>query len=98
MQSNRRSGDQPSRPLGEVVELLERALALLRGHAAGSTPAPDSWQLTPRETMVLKLLRAGHSNLEIATALGISIHTTRTHVARVLSKMYVHSRWQLVET
>jgi DNA-binding CsgD family transcriptional regulator len=82
--------------LDEALRLLDQAAGLIRAHRAGS-PSPETWRLTPREADVLRLLREGRSNREIATALGISLHTARTHVSRVLAKLYVRSRWQLIE-
>lgn len=49
-------------------------------------------QLTERELEVLGLLVAGASGSEIATRLGISPNTVRTHVQSILTKLQVHSR------
>lgn len=48
--------------------------------------------LTRREQDVTELLLDGRSNVEIATALGISPHTARHHTERVLSKLGLRSR------
>jgi DNA-binding CsgD family transcriptional regulator len=82
--------------LEEAVRLLEEATRLIRAHRDGR-PAVEAWRLTDRESDVLKLLREGRSNEEIAAALEISVHTARTHVSRVLAKLYVRSRWQLLD-
>jgi DNA-binding NarL/FixJ family response regulator len=50
--------------------------------------------LTPREMDVLKLIVGGKSNKEIATALGLSEGTVRTHVSNILGKMGVSDRTQ----
>jgi DNA-binding NarL/FixJ family response regulator len=83
--------------LDEAIRLLEEAARLIRAHR-DATPAVEAWPLTERETAVLRLLRQGRSNQEIADALDISVHTARTHVSRVLAKLYVRSRWQLLAT
>ncbi len=51
--------------------------------------------LTQRETEVLERLRLTQPNAEIAHALGISVETVRTHVARIRRKLGVQSRWEL---
>jgi non-specific serine/threonine protein kinase len=48
--------------------------------------------LTPREIEVLRLLAAGHSNPEIATALVISTKTVERHLANVYAKVGARSR------
>ncbi|SIT86804.1 response regulator transcription factor [Microbacterium sp. RU33B] len=52
--------------------------------------------LTDREREVLLLVARGLSNQEIADSLHISPHTAKTHVNRVMSKVYAHDRAQLV--
>ena len=58
-------------------------------------PAPLR-HLTDREREVLLLVARGLSNQEIADSLHISPHTAKTHVNRVMSKVYAHDRAQLV--
>lgn len=50
--------------------------------------------LTNRETETLRLLARGLANREIATELGISEMTVKTHVSNVLSKLNLASRTQ----
>lgn len=49
-------------------------------------------RLTPRETQVLQLMADGMSSDRIATHLGLSPHTLRTHVQNILTKLQVHSK------
>lgn len=53
-----------------------------------------SYDLTTRETQILKLMTEGYSNMEIAQILVISINTTKAHVANILQKLEVDDRLQ----
>jgi DNA-binding NarL/FixJ family response regulator len=58
-------------------------------------PAADSaGKLTSRELEVLRLLGEGAANKAIATSLGISERTARTHVSNILAKLGLSSRTQ----
>jgi DNA-binding NarL/FixJ family response regulator len=52
--------------------------------------------LTPRETMVLRLMAAGLSNREIAGSLTISERTVKFHVTSILNKLGADNRTQAV--
>ncbi|MEM9009349.1 MAG: response regulator transcription factor [Cyanobacteria bacterium P01_F01_bin.86] len=49
---------------------------------------------TQRELDILYLLRQGHANREIATALHLSIGTVKNHLTRILSQLGVRDRTQ----
>jgi DNA-binding CsgD family transcriptional regulator len=66
---------------------LDRLAALTRRGGA-----PSSHGLTGRELEVLRLVAAGRSNREIATALVISEHTVARHVQNILGKLRLPSR------
>lgn len=53
--------------------------------------------LTPREREVLRLIAAGHSNRDIAERLVISVNTVEVHRARLMRKLDVHKRAELVK-
>lgn len=82
-----------ARPLTAVVRRTAAAQRL-----SGTQPALDSWAasliayLTPREQEVLRLLADGRSTLEMAASLGITRHTTRTHIQNLLTKLGLSSR------
>jgi DNA-binding NarL/FixJ family response regulator len=52
-------------------------------------------QFTVRERQVLKLLRAGKSNREIAAALSIDAGTVKAHIGRLMRKVGVSNRTAL---
>ena len=54
-------------------------------------------QLTPRELASLRLMADGQSNKEIATALGISDRTVKTHLGHLFEKLGVTSRTEAVK-
>lgn len=58
-------------------------------------PRPEKdYNLTSRETQILKLITEGYSNIEIAKELFVSINTTKAHVASILQKLEVDDRLQ----
>ena len=67
------------------------ARILARGLRHGSD-VPPSGSLTERELEVLGLVGRGRSNKEIATELGITERTARTHVSNILGKLELQSR------
>ena len=95
-------------PLGEASDLiatfpdpgiLARLLAEAERSAGPPEPAavprgrarrPDG--LTDREAEVLRLLTFGHTNLEIAAELVVSVHTVERHLANAYRKIGVRNR------
>jgi DNA-binding CsgD family transcriptional regulator len=49
-------------------------------------------RLTPRQTDLIRLLAAGHTNTQIARRLGISEGTVRTHLENIYERLHVSSR------
>jgi DNA-binding NarL/FixJ family response regulator len=52
--------------------------------------------LSDRETEVLKLIALGYTNKEIAAQLYISVKTVETYKARILEKLNLRSRADIV--
>jgi two-component system nitrate/nitrite response regulator NarL len=63
---------------------------------ATAAPHADLRQLTPRENAVVRSVLCGHSNKEIARALGIAEHTVKIHLHHVYAKLHLHGRLDLV--
>ena len=57
---------------------------------------PNKFDLTPSETRILKHLVEGSSYNTIAEDLGKSVHTIRSHIRNIYSKLYVHSKTEAV--
>jgi DNA-binding NarL/FixJ family response regulator/tetratricopeptide (TPR) repeat protein len=79
-----------ARPLAEqIADLSRRAGDVPAGDAA---PTGNRLGLTGREFEVLRLVAAGQSNRDIATALFISPKTASVHVSNILGKLGVSTR------
>jgi len=84
---------------------IRRADARLRAHGVRRGPRSlhrrqaTGWDaLTPAEQRVAVLVADGRSNTDIATELYISRRTAQTHVSRVLRKLDLSSRTELIRT
>ena len=73
--------------------LLEEFLGRPRSHDRASTPFAE---LTERELQVARAVSRGLSNAEIGKELFLSEATVKTHVTRVLAKLGVRDRVQIV--
>lgn len=82
-----RAAVQGGAPLSPSV-----AAGLLRGSSTMSMVSPSS--LTPRELEILQLIVDGHTNQQIARALGISEKTVKTHCSRLFQRLGVTDRTQ----
>jgi len=58
--------------------------------------APREGQLSEREAEVLRLIALGHSNKEAAAQLGISVRTIETYKVRLMEKLGLGSRSEIV--
>ena len=70
-----------------VKSLLDRNL---------SRHSKDAQTLTDRETALLRLVKKGCSNKDIANSLSISENTVKSHLNRVFRKMHVSGRGELM--
>ncbi|HEY9323874.1 MAG TPA: response regulator transcription factor [Agromyces sp.] len=80
-----------------IAAAATRALFAHVGRGSGRRPAPAAWsELTPREREIFALAARGLSNGEIATSEFLSEATVKTHVSRILAKLGLRDRVQLV--
>ncbi|MBE3110970.1 MAG: response regulator transcription factor [Acidobacteria bacterium] len=82
--------------------VLDPAVAreALEDQEAAGTPGggADPYEtLTDREKQVLKLVAEGHSNKEVAELLDISVKTAMSHRERIMQKLALHNRTDLIK-
>jgi DNA-binding NarL/FixJ family response regulator len=77
-------------------EVTRRVMSHLAKGNAGMTHPQRLEGLTEREREVLEHVAKGHNNDEVASALDITPATARTYVSRLLTKLKVRDRAQLV--
>lgn len=104
------SGYIPKRALGS--ELISAIRAVYRGdsflHPTAATALIEDYrqqsgavdpyeQLTPRERQILKLIAEGRTSREIADQLVISLKTVLGHRTKLMGKLGIHNRSELVK-
>ncbi len=78
--------------LSDADKVLERYV----NKPATSRDAMPGTELSERESEVLRLIAWGHTNKEIANILNISIKTIDTYKSRLMEKLDLHSRVDIV--
>ena len=84
---------------GRNAAYARRLLAMLGEQADEAASSAGSRTLGPvsgREAEVIRLIAAGASNGDIATQLGITLPTVKSHVAHIMDKLDASSRTQVV--
>ncbi len=81
---------------GGLVLDPEVARSALSERARGGSEEDPYESLTDREKQVFKLVADGKSNKEIASLLEISVKTAMTHRERMMEKLGLHNRTDLV--
>jgi DNA-binding NarL/FixJ family response regulator len=74
-----------------AARLLDEFARLARAQPA-DVSATEAAGLTPREGEVLSLIAAGATDKEIAAQLTLSLHTVKSHVRSILSKLHAVNR------
>ena len=88
--------------LVEAFQQKHDSLASAKAHESTAEPAPvsaarrPSEELTSRELDVLRMVGTGLSNTDIAAELMLSEATVKTHIYRVMTKLDLASRAQVV--
>ncbi len=72
------------------------ALKVMRYFDEQHKPIPSDYNLTNKETEVLKLLSQGLSYKMVADNMGISYNTVNSHVKKIYEKLQVHSLGEAV--
>jgi DNA-binding NarL/FixJ family response regulator len=80
--------------LRRAVQPLSLAPRLLGGETVSTRP-PHNKRLTDRQRQIARRVVSGWTNPQIADELGISRRTVGNHVAAILNRLDVRSRWQL---
>ena len=76
--------------------ITRRLIADYAARPEPRSPAAALPSLTERELEVMRLVASGQSNAEIAGGLFLSEQTVKTHVSRVLGKLGLRDRTQMV--
>jgi DNA-binding NarL/FixJ family response regulator len=76
--------------------VTRRLIGEFAGRVEAPEPGPRLKALTEREREVMLLVAAGQSNDEIAARLVLSPATVKSHVSRIMAKLDVRDRAQLV--
>ncbi|MFG3256005.1 response regulator [Streptomyces sp. NPDC048172] len=76
--------------------VTRRLIAEFAGRVAPPGPSPRLNALTEREVEVMRLVAEGLTNDEVAGRLTLSPATSKTHVSRIMTKLGVRDRSQLV--
>jgi DNA-binding NarL/FixJ family response regulator len=80
-------------PARLAARLLDE-FARLAPRVAFAQPTAPEFELTLRERDVLHLIAEGAQDKEIATQLSLSLHTVKSHVRNILSKLHAANRRQ----
>lgn len=92
-----REGESPLDP--KLAARLLRRLAAEEGTGTGNPRkdvTPPAQPLTPREFEVLRFLKLGYTNRQIAEKLYVSVGTVKNHVEHIIQKLGVSDRTQAV--
>ena len=81
---------------GEAFLYPSAAAALIKDYLRQATEEPYD-QLTSREREILKLIAEGRTSQEIADLLSISLKTALGHRTKIMQKLDIHNRTELIK-
>jgi DNA-binding CsgD family transcriptional regulator len=84
--------DEKQKPT-HIMVLIEK---IAEKHATDFEKVRTEFQLSARELEVLQLICEGLANKEISERLFISVYTVKDHIKRIMRKMEVASRSQII--
>lgn len=87
-------GGEATLPPKLATSLLAEFARLANNNRHPTTVTSENPDLTPRELEVLNHIATGATNQEISDQLSISLHTTKSHVRNILSKLHAINRRQ----
>ena len=73
-------------------EVASRVIKMFREHR----PPDRSYELSPHELRLLKLLMDGHNYKTAAVVLDVTTHTISFHLQKIYEKLHVHSKTEAV--
>ena len=82
---------------GESFLYPSAAAALIEDYLRQAEGEEPYDRLTPREREILKLIAEGHTSREIAEMLFISLKTVLGHRTRIMEKLDLHNRTELIK-
>jgi two-component system, NarL family, nitrate/nitrite response regulator NarL len=91
------SQDQSVAQIAEALDAVEAGRSVFDPGPL-QAPARDTnrlHELSPREKEILTRIAGGQSTEQMSCAMNITVHTVRTYVKNVLTKLGAHSRLQL---
>jgi DNA-binding CsgD family transcriptional regulator len=83
--------------IGRKLTATHRPEAILADGTSAARIAPADLGISPRESEVLHLIAAGHSNQEIADTLFLSLNTIKKHTSTLFRKLGSQRRTQAIE-
>jgi len=87
---------QLDRDLRQARADYRRLVELKRGRVGNRLPKVNAPEvLTEQERRVATLAAYGHSKLEMAAELHVSVHTVKSQMSSILRKLDLRSRWEL---
>ncbi len=66
-------------------------------HQKQEVPKAEDYELTPQEIKILKLIKLGRSNKEIASELFIELSTVKSHINKLYAKIKVKNRKEAIQ-